>query len=39
MITTNISSPECNFWEELVTKVAEIGKRTREKAHTSRPLG
>ncbi len=32
MISTNIPEPETNFWEELVTKVQEIGERNREKA-------
>jgi hypothetical protein len=31
MISTNNPVPEVNFWEELVTKVQEIGQRTREQ--------
>ena len=31
MISTNNPEPECNFWEELQTKVAEIENRNKER--------
>ena len=32
MISVNSPEPEPNFWEDLVTKVQEIGQRTRDQS-------
>ena len=31
MISTNNPEPECNFWEELQSKVKEIENRNKER--------